>query len=99
MREVVIAVDVGGTTIAGGLVTPTGEVIDERRVPAEPAARTTLASLGALIEDLRRRAGDGVVRGIGVGVPGPVDGGRVASEVPHAPDLADRPLADLLRTR
>jgi glucokinase len=99
MREVVIAVDVGGTTIAAGLVTPAGEVSDERRVPAEPAARATLSTIESLIEDLLRRAGDRVVRGIGVGVPGPVDAGRVAAEVPHAPDLADRPLVDLLRAR
>jgi glucokinase len=99
MREVVIAVDVGGTTIAAGLVTPIGEVIEERRVPAEPAARATLATLESLIADLRRHAGGRTVRGIGVGVPGPVDAGRVASEVPHAPDLADRPLAELLQTR
>jgi glucokinase len=99
VSEVVIAVDVGGTTIAAGLVTPAGEVIDERRVPAEPAARATLTTVEGLIEDLRRRAGGRAVRGIGVGVPGPVDAGRVAAEVPHAPDLADRPLADLLRAR
>ena len=99
MREVVIAVDVGGTTIAGGLVTPDGEVLDERSVPADPEARATLTTLESLIDALRARAGHRGVRGIGVGVPGPVDAGRVASEVPHAPDLADRPLADLLRAR
>jgi glucokinase len=99
VSEVVIAVDVGGTTIAAGLVTPSGEVLEERRVPAEPAARATLTTLERMIDDLRRRAADRVVRGIGVGVPGPVDAGRVAAEVPHAPDLADRPLADLLRAR
>ena len=99
MREVVIAVDVGGTTIAAGLVTPDGEVLEERRLPANPEARGTLTTLEFLIDALRARAGERVVRGIGVGVPGPVDAGRVASEVPHAPDLADRPLADLLRAR
>jgi glucokinase len=99
MSELVIAVDVGGTTIAAGLVTPAGEVVDERSVPAAPAARATLSTIENMIDDLRRRAGDRVVRGIGVGVPGPVDAGRVAAEVPHAPDLADRPLADLLRAR
>ena len=97
--EVVIAVDVGGTTIAAGLVTPAGEVLEERRVPAEPAARATLATIEAMIDDLRRRAGDRRVRGIGVGVPGPVDAGHVAADIPHAPDLAERPLADLLRAR
>ena len=99
MTEVVIGIDVGGTTIAAGLVTPAGEVIEERRVPAEPAARATLATIESLIDGLKRRAGDRTVRGIGVGVPGPVDAGRVSADVPHAPDLADRPLADLLRAR
>ena len=94
-----IGVDVGGTTIAAGLVTSDGEVIDERRIAAEPEARATLATVESLIEDLRRRAGGRVVRGIGVGVPGPVDAGRVAAEVPHAPDLANRPLAELLHAR
>ena len=99
MTEVVIGIDVGGTTIAAGLVTPAGEVIEERRVPAEPAARATLATIESLIDGLKRRAGDRTVRGIGVGVPGPVDAGSVSADVPHAPDLADRPLADLLRAR
>ena len=101
MSDVVIAVDVGGTTIAAGLVTPAGEVIADQRVPARPAAAATMATIETLIESLRRDAGGRVVRGIGVGVPGPVDSatGRVAAEVPHAPDLADRPLAALLRTR
>jgi glucokinase len=99
MREVVIAVDVGGTTIAAGLVTPAGEVVEERRVAARPEARSTLITLESLIDALRALAGDRAVLGIGVGVPGPVDAGRVASEVPHAPDLADRPLGDLLRAR
>jgi glucokinase len=99
MSEVVIGIDVGGTTIAAGLVTPAGEVIEERRVAAEPAARATLATIESLIDGLRRRAGDRTVRGIGVGVPGPVHAGRVSADVPHAPDLADRPLADLLRAR
>jgi glucokinase len=99
MTEVVIGIDVGGTTIAAGLVTPAGEVVEERRVPAEPAARATLATIESLIDALKRRAGDRTVRGIGVGVPGPVDAGRVSADVPHAPDLADRPLADLLRAR
>ena len=99
MSEVVIAVDVGGTTIAAGLVTAAGEVITERRVPAQPAARTTLATIERVIDELRGHAGDRAVRGIGVGVPGPVDAGRVAADIPHAPDLAERPLADLLRAR
>jgi glucokinase len=101
MSDVVIAVDVGGTTIAAGLVTPRGDVLEDERVPARPEAGATLATIEGLIERLRQRAGGHVVRGIGVGVPGPVDTvtGRVAQDVPHAPDLAGRPLGAWLRAR
>jgi glucokinase len=101
VSDVVIGVDVGGTTIAAGLVTPAGEVLADERVAARPATGGTLATVERLIEALRRRAGERRVRGIGVGVPGPVDTGtgRVAEHVPHAPDLADQPLAALLHAR
>lgn len=101
MNDVVIGVDIGGTTIAAGLVTPAGEVVADERVAARAASGATRATIERLIEMLWRRAGDRAVRGIGVGVPGPVDTvtGRIAEHVPHAPDLADQPLAALLRAR
>jgi glucokinase len=101
MSDVVIAVDVGGTTIAGGLVTPAGEVLTAISVPMRAAAGATVATIGTLIDDLRRTAADRPVLGIGVGVPGPVDtvAGRIGEHVPHAPDLAEQPLASLLAAR
>lgn len=101
MSDVVIGIDVGGTTIAAGLVTPAGDVVADERVTAREATGATTETLERLIEDLRRRAGDRAVRGIGVGVPGPVDTatGRIAELVPHAPDLAGQPLAASLRAR
>jgi glucokinase len=101
MSDVVIGVDVGGTTIAGGLVTVAGEVVEEERVAARPEDGATMATIEGLVERLRRRADGRTVRGIGVGVPGPVDtaAGRVAEEVPHAPDLAGRAVGALLRGR
>ena len=102
MSDVVIGVDVGGTTMAAGLVTAAGDVHADERVPASTAAADgTIATIEQMIQRLRRRAGDRPVRGIGVGVPGPVDTatGRIAEHVPHAPDLADQPLAALLGAR
>lgn len=101
MSDVIIAVDVGGTTIAAGLVTPAGEVLADERVAMRDAAGGTMPTIERLIETLMRRAGDRRVRGIGVGVPGPVDPvtGRISEHVPHAPDLADQPLAAALAAR
>jgi glucokinase len=101
VSDVIIAVDVGGTTIAAGLVTPAGEVLADERVAMRNAAGGTIPTIERLIETLVRRAGDRRVRGIGVGVPGPVDPvtGRISEHVPHAPDLADQPLAAALAAR
>jgi glucokinase len=103
MREsdVIIGVDVGGTTMAGGVVGVGGDVLWAKSVPTRAVSRTTMADIERLIDEIRAQAGGRAVRGIGVGVPGPVDtaAGRIAEHVPHAPDLADQPLAALLRAR
>jgi glucokinase len=101
---VVLAVDVGGTTIAAGAVTADGEVLLEERVPTNRDGRgRALECLLSLLDSVR----DGAERlnheitGIGVGVPGPVDtaAGRIAEHVPHVPELAGRALAAELRER
>jgi glucokinase len=101
VSEVLIGVDVGGTTIAAGLVTPTGEVLSATSVATRPETRTTIATITRLIDELRREVRGRVLRGVGVGVPGPVDtvAGRVTDHVPHAPDLAGQPLVAILRAR
>ncbi len=101
---VVLAVDVGGTTIAAGMVTGTGEVLLHERVPAQRDG--VWRTLDTTVELLERqgaaaaRLGRRIVA-LGVGVPGPIDveAGRVGEHVPHAPDLAGLPLARLLGDR
>jgi glucokinase len=101
VTDVIIGVDVGGTTIAAGLVTVAGEVLAATSVAMDATAGATVATIEGLIEELRGQAGTRAVRGVGVGVPGPVDtvAGRVGDHVPHAPDLAGQPLAARLRAR
>jgi glucokinase len=95
---VVLAVDVGGTTIAAGAVTVAGDVLLEERVPTHrdgPGhAVECLLSLLETVRDAAERLGHEIT-GIGVGVPSPVDtvAGRVAEHVPHVPELAGRALA------
>src|SRR5437667_2885540 len=98
---ILIGLDVGGTTIAAGAVTPDGEVLlDERVATRDAKAVGTPAAIEALVERVRAAvAARGLtVAGIGVGLPGPVDAeaGVVGDPAPHAPDLVDVPLAQRL---
>jgi len=101
---VVLAVDVGGTTIAAGAVTAGGEVLLEERVPTQRdgpgRAVECLMSLLDTVRDGAERLGHRII-GIGAGVPGPVDTatGRICDPVPHVPELAGRALAADLRER
>src|SRR3989442_14520354 len=90
-HRVLVGVDVGGTTIAAGAVTPDGEVLLDERVATRAAkAVGTPAAIEALVERVRAAVAPRglTVAGIGVGVPGPVDAeaGVVGDPAPHAPD-------------
>jgi glucokinase len=93
-----LGVDVGGTTMAAGVVTPQGEVVLEESVPTyRGGPGTAIATLIDLITKTRaaaERQGH-AISGIGIGVPGPVDvdAGRIGEPVIHVPELAGRPLA------
>jgi glucokinase len=100
-RSLLIGVDVGGTTIAAGAVTADGEVLLEEHVPTpRDGSDRALSVIEGLIDRVRagaRRLGHDV-RGIGVGVPGPVDtvARRISEHVPHVPELAGVALAEVL---
>jgi len=100
----VVGVDVGGTTIAAGLVTPSGEVSVERRASTrERGPGMAVEVIDALIAAIRGEAGrrGDAIAAVGVGVPGPVDAraGRIGEPVPHLPELAGRALAAELAER
>ncbi len=103
-REVILSLDVGGTTIAGGLVTADGEVLVQIQAPThERGPGTALETLHALLEGLlaTSRTEDIRVLGIAAGVPGSVDAelGVVGEDVQNVPELARLPLARNLRER
>ncbi|MBI2204004.1 MAG: ROK family protein [Candidatus Rokubacteria bacterium] len=97
-----VGVDVGGTTIAAGVVDDGGRVLADLQRPTHGGvgAETTIVEL---VERVTAAAGLDVARvaGIGVGVPALVDAGRgvVGPEAPHVPELAGRPLAEIVATR
>lgn len=78
MADLALAVDVGGTKLAAGLVRPDGTVVTHRSIPTpHGTAEVTWQALEAL---LREVAGDQPLSGVGVGSAGPTDpvAGRVS---------------------
>jgi glucokinase len=101
---VLIAVDVGGTTTAAGLVSPEGEVLEHDAAPTHGRGQgSALDTLQVLVDRMvgaaRGRALE--VGGVGIGVPGTVDvdTGTVAPGVHYVPELGGQPLASLVSKR
>ena len=99
-----IGVDVGGTTVAAGLVAPDGRVLEHHQAPTHARGPgTALETVGELLERLfeQARARGVRVTGVGVGVPGIVDAerGTVGVDIHYAPELAGAPLGRMLGDR
>jgi glucokinase len=102
--DVVIGVDVGGTTVAAGLVAADGRVLEHQQAPTHARGPgTALDTIGELLERLceQARARGVTVTGVGIGVPGIVDAerGTVGVDVHYAPELARAPLGAMLGER
>ncbi|MFQ5897406.1 MAG: ROK family protein [Candidatus Methylomirabilia bacterium] len=103
-REAIVSVDVGGTLIAGGLVSPEGTVLTEAQAGThERGPGTALVTLEALLDSLLSAAPrEGLrLQGMGVGVPGAVDAdeGVVGEDIQNVPELAYVALAERLEER
>lgn len=100
--EVVLAVDVGASTIAGGLVTAGGDVLASVQVPTHAGGHGSgIDGLMAVIARLRQDAdAQGMqLRGIGVGLPGLVDleRGMIVSEKHLLPEFTGVPITERIR--
>jgi len=84
-----LGIDIGGTKLAAGVVTDTGEVVASRRAPTpDDGAEAVYSTLVSLVEDVR--TGDEVACGVGCGGPmGP--GGEEVSPL-NIPAWRDFPL-------
>ena len=95
-----IGVDVGATTISGGLVTPAGDVLHSVQVPTRGIGPDSVVErLLDVVDDLLKGAGTHGVSmdGIGIGVAGAVDpeqGTMLPHEGNALPELARRPLRE-----
>jgi glucokinase len=102
MSQLILGVDVGGTSTAAGAVTADGDVIGWQSAPTR-GATDPVATMTALIEGVKKAIGRraDTISAIGVGVPGPVDAGRgrIGEPVTHVPALAGRALGAELGER
>jgi glucokinase len=74
-QHLILGVDIGGTKVEAGLVTPRGEVLLSARVPmsARGSEKDGLKSVFAVIDTLRRDPRARHAKAIGIAVPGWVD--------------------------
>ncbi|MBB2989816.1 glucokinase [Mycolicibacterium iranicum] len=73
MSDLTLALDVGGTKIAAGLVRADGTLAHRRQLPTPDGdADTVWATAAALLTDTLAEA-DGPVGGVGIGSAGPID--------------------------
>lgn len=94
-----IGVDIGGTKIAAGIVTPVGEVVSPRTVPT-PLADGPQAVMQVVIEQvqaLKQAAPD--VQAVGIGTAGLVDSTRgvIVHANPNLPGWTGMPLGATVR--
>jgi glucokinase len=101
--QLTVGIDIGGTKIAGGLVTQKGRLTKSLMVPtlAAKGRETSLAQVFRLIERLIRLAGGKHnLRGIGICSPGPLNPKTgVVFNPPNLPGWRNVPLARLVQER
>jgi glucokinase len=104
MAPLILGIDIGGTKIAGGLVSPQGKITARQEFPTEQEKGFAHSSgrMYRVIEDLQetaRRAGASVV-GIGACAPGPLQPEQgVLVNPPNLSGWEDLALRDLLKER
>ncbi|MBS3905793.1 MAG: ROK family protein [Syntrophaceae bacterium] len=104
MEQYLVGVDVGGTNMRMGIVTPDGRILKKIQYPTD-MSRGGLAMMEGLvsrIQDFVRKGTRGVrseIR-VGIGVAGPIDMRRgVLIAPPNLPDLHGFPLREFLQEK
>jgi len=102
---VILGVDLGATTLAGGLMDTAGAVRNSRSVPTDRLGRgkgvlqNLLAVVADLLDDARRMGGP--ILGVGVGAPGviEVETGTIGEDIQNIPEFRGLALGRILRER
>jgi glucokinase len=101
---VLMGVDVGCTTVSGGLVTAEGDVLSSIQAPTALGSGTAVQRILGIVADLASEARTRglALEAVGVGVPGLVDAERGilrTSAGAHLADLHEVPLGGLISAR
>jgi glucokinase len=98
-NQPILAVDIGGTKVAAGLVSSSGKILLSTRVPMIPdrSAREGLLAVFSAIDQIRRDPRSKNSRGLGISVPGWIDSHRgVLIKAANLPCWRDFSLASRL---
>ncbi|WP_282692308.1 ROK family protein [Streptomyces sp. CC208A] len=95
----VVALDIGGTKIAGALVGTAGRVLTRTRrpTPAREDAETVMGAVGAVLADLAASPLWEAAGAVGIGSAGPVDAARGTVSPVNVPGWRDFPLVERVR--
>ncbi|MFI6288273.1 ROK family protein [Streptomyces sp. NPDC051018] len=92
--DLVAALDIGGTKIAGALVDGGGRIRlrAQRPTPAHEGAETVMAAVGAVVAELSATPLWGRISAVGIGSAGPVDASAGTVSPVNVPGWRDFPL-------
>ncbi|MEU2376861.1 ROK family protein [Streptomyces misionensis] len=98
--DLVAALDIGGTKIAGGLVDGRGLILEraQRATPARQDGETVMRAVEEVLADLAASSAWGNVRSVGIGSAGPVDAAAGTVSPVNVPGWRDFPLVERVRT-
>ncbi|MEU1791846.1 ROK family protein [Streptomyces sparsogenes] len=93
-RDLIAALDIGGTKIAGALVDGAGKLVARARraTPAREPGETVMREVTAVLEELSGTAQWSRVAAVGIGSAGPVDAGVGTVSPVNIPGWRDFPL-------
>ncbi len=96
--RVAIGVDLGGTTVKAGLVSPEGRILYQNKMDSQALGNrsSVIAQIEASIRDAMDHRGNAAVSGIGLGSPGVVDENGVVKAPPNFSDFDNVPLQSML---
>ncbi|MFH8342004.1 ROK family protein [Streptomyces sp. AM6-12] len=97
--DLVAALDIGGTKIAGGLVDGRGLILEraQRATPARQDGETVMRAVEEVLGELAASSRWGQVRSVGIGSAGPVDASAGTVSPVNVPGWRDFPLVERVR--
>ncbi|MET7934908.1 ROK family protein [Streptomyces sp. NPDC005322] len=100
-RDLIAALDIGGTKIAGALVDGSGKLVARARraTPAQEDGATVMRQVSAVLEELSGTAHWSRVAAVGIGSAGPVDASVGTVSPVNIPGWRDFPLVAGVRER